>query len=151
MIGRLVQKADFERALATPVQSRSAHFAVHHVAARPTPSHLPANAALASELSTTPAPICPQPVDDSLTGHWIGCVVPKRHARRAVTRSLLKRQIRGVFSQHACRLPPGQWLVRLRQPFGTVKFVSASSTALRRAARDELDALLSRAAAAAAG
>ena len=151
MIGRLVQRADFERALATPVQSRSAHFAVHHVAAGPTPSLRPANAALVSELSTTPAPICPQPVDDPLTGHWIGCVVPKRHARRAVTRSLLKRQIRGVFSEHACRLPAGQWLVRLRQPFGTVKFVSASSAALRTAARDELDALLSRAAAAAAG
>jgi len=86
-------------------------------------------------------------VDDTLSGHWIGCVVPKRHARRAVTRSLLKRQIRGMFSQHAPRLPAGQWLVRLRQPFATAKFLSASSEALRRAASEELDALLTRAAA----
>ena len=150
MIGRLVLKADFERALATPAQSRSAHFAVHHVAAGPTPANRPASAAPVTELSTAPAPICPQTVDDPLSGHWIGCVVPKRHARRAVTRSLLKRQIRGVFSQHASRLPAGQWLVRLRQPFGAVKFVSASSAALRQAARDELEALLARAAAAAA-
>lgn len=145
MIGRLVQKADFERALATPARSRSAHFAVHHVAAGPTPPHRPTTAPVCSELSTTPAPICPQPVDDTLSGHWIGCVVPKRHARRAVTRSLLKRQIRGVFGQHAGHLPAGQWLVRLRQPFATAKFVSASSDALCRAAREEIGDLLARA------
>jgi ribonuclease P protein component len=148
MIGRLVQKADFERALATPVQSRSVHFAVHHVAAGPTPPHRPASAPVCSNLSTAPAPICPQAVDDTVCGHWIGCVVPKRHARRAVTRSLLKRQIRGVFGQHAGLLPAGQWLVRLRQPFAQAEFVSASSEALRRAARDELDGLLVRAGAA---
>jgi ribonuclease P protein component len=75
-------------------------------------------------------------------------VVPKRHARRAVTRSLLKRQIRGVFVEHASRLPAGQWLVRLRQPFAKADYVSASSEALRRAAREELDGLLVRAGAA---
>ena len=145
MIGRLVQKADIERALATPVRSRSAHFAVHHVAAGPTPPHRPASALVSTELSTAPAPVCPQPVDDILSGHWIGCLVPKRHARRAVTRSLLKRQIRGVFDRHTGRLPAGQWLVRLRQPFDKRTFVSASSDALRCAARDELEGLLSRA------
>ena len=145
MIGRLVQKADFERALATPARSRSAHFAVHHVAAGPTPPHRPTTAPVCIELSTAPAPICPQPVDDTLSGHWIGCVVPKRHARRAVTRSFLKRQIRGVFGQHAGHLPAGQWLVRLRQPFATANFVSASSDALCRAAREEIGDLLARA------
>ena len=71
--------------------------------------------------------------------------MPKRHARRAVTRSLLKRQIRGVFGQHAGHLPAGQWLVRLRQPFATANFVSASSDALCRAAREEIGDLLARA------
>ncbi len=71
--------------------------------------------------------------------------MPKRHARRSVTRSLLKRQIRGVFNQHVVQLPAGQWLVRLRQPFASAKFLSASSEVLRRAAREELDALLTRA------
>jgi ribonuclease P protein component len=145
MIGRLVQKADFERALATPARSRSAHFAVHHVAAGPIPTYQPAAAPDFIELSTAVAPVWPQPVDSSFCGHWIGCVVPKRHARRAVTRSLLKRQIRSVFVQHAKRLPAGQWLVRLRQPFSPVQFVSASSDALRLAARDELNGLLARA------
>ncbi len=145
MIGRLMQKADFERALASPVRSRSAHFAVHHVAAGPTPPYRPQSQRLCTELSTGAAPTFPQPVDDTLSGHWIGCVVPKRHARRSVTRSLLKRQIRGMFSQHVAHLPAGQWLVRLRQPFATAKFLSASSEALRLAAREELDGLLTRA------
>jgi ribonuclease P protein component len=151
MIGRLVQKADFERALATPVRSRSAHFAVHHVAAGPTPPPRPSPRSVQNNLSTAPAPVCPQPVDDTVLGQWIGCVVPKRHARRAVTRSLLKRQIRGAFEQHASQLPVGQWLVRLRQPFARAEFTSASSDALRRAARDELDGLLARAGAAGSG
>ena len=81
---------------------------------------------------------------DKMPGrHWIGAVVPKRHARRAVTRSLLKRQIRGAFERHAAALPLGQWLVRLRAPFAPRQFVSARSTALAEAARGELDLLLS--------
>jgi len=85
-------------------------------------------------------------VDDSPAGIWIGCVVPKRHARRAVSRSLLKRQIRGAFCRHAAALPVGMWLVRLRAPFAASEFVSARSAALATAARDELDRLLARAA-----
>lgn len=74
--------------------------------------------------------------------HWLGCVVPKRHARRAVTRSLLKRQVRAAFARHAGGLPGGLWLVRLRQPFPLADFPSAASTALAAAARTELDGLL---------
>lgn len=77
----------------------------------------------------------------------MGCVVPKRHARRSVTRSLLKRQIRSAMQRHAAALAPGQWLVRLRSPFAPALFVSASSTRLAEAARLELDQLLARAAA----
>jgi ribonuclease P protein component len=77
---------------------------------------------------------------------WLGCVVPKRHARRAVTRSLLKRQVRGAFAHHAGLLPAGLWLVRLRAPFATTEFVSARSTALAEAARSELHSLFGRAA-----
>ena len=71
--------------------------------------------------------------------------MPKRHARRAVTRNLLKRQIRASFVRHADRLPSGMWLVRLRAGFATGEFVSARSVALAQAARAELDGLLSRA------
>ena len=71
--------------------------------------------------------------------------MPKRHARRAVTRSLLKRQIRASFDRHAAGLPGGLWLERLRAGFAVTEFVSARSTALAQAARAELDGLLAKA------
>lgn len=144
MLGRLVLKADFERLLATRSRSRSAHFALHHVPSGAIAVSSPVQGPAPAELSTGPAPACPQPVDDSSPGLWIGCVVPKRHARRSVTRSLLKRQIRGAFARHAEQLPTGHWLVRLREGFPVARFVSAASPALAQAARDELDALLAR-------
>ncbi len=72
---------------------------------------------------------------------WLGAVVPKRHARRSVTRSLLKRQIRAAVDRQD-QLPGGLWVVRLRAPFDGKTFASAASNALRQAARDELDAVL---------
>jgi ribonuclease P protein component len=145
MPARLVNKADFERLLGARPWARSAHFAVHHVPSAPTPAPKPAHRAAAhavsTELSTAPAPVCPPPVDDLPTGHWLGYVVPKRHARRSVTRSLLKRQVRGAFERHASGLPGGLWLVRLRQPFVVSAFPSAASDALRQAARQELEGL----------
>ena len=142
MADRLVNKADFERLLSTRLWARSAHFAVHHVPASPQAPVWPARARVQTELSTSTAPTCPQPVDDLPTKLWLGCVVPKRHARRAVTRNLLKRQVRGAFQRHGDLLPRGLWLVRLRQPFPVAEFVSAHSQALLRAARLELDTLL---------
>jgi len=68
-------------------------------------------------------------------------VVPKRHARRAVTRSLLKRQVYAAGNRHAAALSFGLWIVRLRAPFDRDAFPSASSTVLRDVARNELDAL----------
>jgi ribonuclease P protein component len=149
MPARLVNKADFERLLGARPWARSAHFAVHHLPASPKVS-LPAarqraQGLMATELSTAPAPVCPPPVDDLPTARWLGCVVPKRHARRAVTRSLLKRQVHGAFGRHAETLPLGLWLVRLRQPFPVAGFPSARSEALRLAARNELDSLLTQA------
>lgn len=143
MIGCLNQKADFERLLASPAKSRSAHFAVHHVSDRPTPARRPDKRLDSPELSTAPAPLVPELVDKFPDDCWLGTVVPKRHARRAVTRSLLKRQIRAALRRHQACLAGGLWLVRLRQPFAAKQFPSAASPALREAARTELDALLS--------
>jgi ribonuclease P protein component len=72
-------------------------------------------------------------------------VIPKRHARRSVTRNLLRRQIRAVMTDQLAALPPGLWLVRLRTPFAKDQFVSAASDALRDAARSELQQLFQRA------
>ena len=112
---------------------------MHHLAASPS---LPQRRSPTGQddLSTVDAPIHPQPVDELPQGSWLGYVVPKRHARRAVTRVLLKRQIRQIFGE-AEGLPPGLWVVRLRAPFDVRQFPSASSDALRAAARAELLAL----------
>jgi ribonuclease P protein component len=91
-------------------------------------------------------------VDDSLAGDpgdgraWLGAVVPKRHARRAVTRSLIKRQIYAAADRYRDQLGPGLWIVRLRSPFDRAVFVSAASSALRADARAELESLLEAAA-----
>ena len=147
LVRHLVHKADFERVLQAPTRSRSTHFAIHHVSGKPTASIWHARPKEVLELSTALAPVCPPPVDDSPGGHWLGSVIPKRHARRSVTRSLLKRQVRSAMLRHAAQLPPGLWLVRLRAPFVTKLFPSAASTALRDAARAELEQLFTRAAA----
>ncbi len=73
-------------------------------------------------------------------GPWLGAVVPKRWARRAVTRNTLKRQIAAAAIDWP--LPPGAWVVRLRRAFAPSDYPSATSTALRRAARAELRELL---------
>jgi ribonuclease P protein component len=77
---------------------------------------------------------------------WLGAVVPKRHARRSVTRTLLKRQIRAVVASHASALAGGLWVVRLRAPFDRARFTSAASDELKRSAREELEGLIGSAA-----
>jgi ribonuclease P protein component len=67
--------------------------------------------------------------------------VPKRHARRAVTRSLLKRQIYAAAERHRANLAQGIWVVRLRAPFDRAQFPSAASIALTLCARGELESL----------
>ena len=73
---------------------------------------------------------------------WLGAVVPKRHARRSVTRTLLKRQIRAIVTSHADALAAGLWVVRLRAPFDRERFASAASDALNCAVRAELQQLI---------
>lgn len=76
---------------------------------------------------------------------WLGMVVPKRHAKRAVTRTLLKRQIKAAMDLQAPALP-GLWVVRLRAPFDRTVYVSAASKALSAVAREELTRVLQAAA-----
>ena len=152
MIGRIVRSADFERVLGRPSRLRSPHFAVHHLADRPSlpakPKHLRAApidlSTTQGELSTGDAQQFHKLVDEApLEGAWLGAIVPKRNAKRAVTRNLVKRQIRAAFASHSA-LPAGLWVVRLRAPIDRQKFVSAASDALRAAVREELSGLLGR-------
>ena len=156
MVECLERSADFERVLRTPTRARSLHFAAHHVGDSPSLPAQAAKAALAAKLSTTDLPSRTQPVDDSsattalqaplLVRRWFGAVVPKRHARRSVTRSLLKRQIRAALVRQGDALAPGLWVIRLRAPFEVAQFPSARSQALQAAARAELEHLLASAA-----
>lgn len=65
-------------------------------------------------------------------------MVPKRWAKRAVTRNAIKRQIYSVSPQFKNSLPAKAHLVRLRTAFDRTQFVSASSLALKAAVRAEL-------------
>lgn len=78
-------------------------------------------------------------------GLWLGLVVPKRFAKRAVTRNLIKRQVRAAMQQHSTHLPKGLWVVRLRAPFDRQQFLSPASDTLRHAAHAELAVLFDRA------
>jgi len=68
--------------------------------------------------------------------------VPKRHARRAVTRTLLKRQMRLSAQARAGRLAAGLWVIRLRAAYDRVSYRSAASAVLQRDVRSELDELM---------
>ena len=153
LLTRLTQSVDFERALKTRSRVTTLHFALHHLHGQPArgrPVRLAAGGA--ADLSTTPLTIAAPLVEDSSPsgalvmprGCWLGWVVPKRHAKRSVTRSLLKRQIRASAEGHAGQFSHGIWVVRLRAPFDRTRFVSAASDLLKRAARDELDHLFAK-------
>jgi ribonuclease P protein component len=121
----------------------------------------PVTASLSTDLSTSLPGVLVKVVDDSQVSgpetlvetpmragglvRWLGLVVPKRHARRAVTRTLVKRQMRNVAAACASQLEPGLWVVRQRSPFDPKQFPSAASDALKEAARAELRALFDRA------
>jgi ribonuclease P protein component len=154
MVGRLLRSTDFVRVLAVTPRARSAHFALHHLVARPGASDRVQKAAAKAKLSTGDAPSCPPAVDDPAAPGveasapdrcWLGTVVPKRHAKRAVTRNLIKRQMRALMADHAHALPPGLWVLRLKAPFDPRHFSSAASAPLRASARAELTTLFERA------
>jgi ribonuclease P protein component len=153
VIGRIVRSVDFERVLRCPPRARSAHFALHHLASVPTLPAKPVRKRESQELSTGEVPVLVTPVDDSAPKTsssgprvWLGLVIPKRHARRSVTRSLLKRRIRAAMAGSETLLANGLWVVRLRSPFDRSVFPAAASAALGDLAGEELAKLLRRAA-----
>jgi ribonuclease P protein component len=145
---RIDQAADFERVLRVAPCARSTQFALHHLSADPL------TRAERSKLSTGQAPTRLASVDDlpvvgvpaaAPAGLWWGAVVPKRHARRSVTRNLVKRQIRSAMAVHASALADGIWVVRLRAPLDPQRFRSAASATLCQHLGLELQRLLVRA------
>ena len=78
----------------------------------------------------------------------MGALTPKRWAKRAVTRNLIRRQIHAVSREFEKALTPTAYVVRLRAAFNPSSFVSASSDALKQTVREELKQLFSRVSAA---
>ncbi|CAN5536553.1 hypothetical protein BH11PSE7_BH11PSE7_11610 [soil metagenome] len=74
-------------------------------------------------------------------------MLPKRWAKRAVTRNAIKRQIYNVCDDLASSMPRAAHVVRLRSAFDRATFISATSVELKRAVRAELERLLQQAAA----
>ncbi len=75
----------------------------------------------------------------------IGALLPKRWAKRAVTRNAVRRQIFAVAQHFESRLAHFAYVVRLRRAVDRARFVSASSDSLKAALREELSALFAHA------
>jgi len=131
---RLKTRAQFQAVMAGKTISRTRHFALHQLRTSPAaPSKDPPPSPGQADLST----------DGELL---LGAVIPKRWARRAVTRNTIKRQIFAVAADFAALLPRTAHVVRLRSGFDRARFTSATSEQLRHAVRAELQALFSEAA-----
>lgn len=120
-VQRLQTATQFRSLLDAPRVSTSEHFTLHRRA----------------ELPGAPAPAAG-------TVAWIGAMVPKRWARRAVTRNLIRRQIYSLMQERSPHLLPAAYLVRQRAAFARDEFISAQSERLRKAVRSELTGLFAR-------
>lgn len=127
---RLKTRAQFQAVLAGSTLARTTHFALHG---------LPIAAAAYPPGSAHAPTLFP------VQAAWLGAMVPKRWAKRAVTRNAIKRQIYSVGVQSEPLLRPWAHVVRLRCSFDKAQFVSASSQALKQQVRAELLQLFARA------
>ena len=120
---RIRSRAQFQAAMVDRPVAKTPHFALHRAAL---------------EVPQAARPLFP--VADA----WLGVVLPKRWARRAVTRNAIRRQIYETARLLPAGLPQAAWVVRLRSEFSRKTFVSASSEPLKQAVRAELQELLGR-------
>jgi ribonuclease P protein component len=120
---RIQTRLQFQAVMAGAVVAKTPHFALHRLA--------------------LPGPDVPRPLFP-VSDTWLGVVLPKRWAKRAVTRNAIRRQIYEASRLVSDRLPQAALVVRLRAGFSREQFVSATSEALKRAVRAELTQLLGR-------
>jgi len=139
IVQRLKTRPQFQAALAGGTVSRTTHFALHRLSLVP-----PEDTSMAPTPSLGPAPSSEQALF-GLFDVWLGAMVPKRWARRAVTRNAIKRQIYNVSEHFGDRLPVAAHVVRLRTTFDRKQFISATSEPLKLAVREELLQLFERA------
>jgi len=131
---RALRAAGVRQLLAAPVKARTEHFVLHCL--------LPQ--LIVHELCTDGAPQSVRSVDNRTAAGpaGLGFVIPKRWARRAVTRNLIRRQMREAVRRHGhCIADGASVLLRQRGPLERSRDASAASKALRDGVRIELDAL----------
>ena len=124
VIHRLRSRQQFQAVMAIAPVAKTSHFALHRIG-----------------LSESDAGRLLFPVQ----APWLGVLLPKRWARRAVTRNAIRRQIYETARPLGVGMPVGAHVVRLRSEFSRKQFPSATSDALKRAVRAELEQLWSRA------
>jgi len=140
-VQRLKTRPQFQAVLAGGIVARTSHFALHRLTLGPAGAVAPAVDKMVDKLD---APRPAVPLFSHVDQTWLGAMVPKRWAKRAVTRNAIKRQIYTVSGAAEARLPRGAYVVRLKSGFDRKEFVSASSDALKLAVRQELHLLLDR-------
>lgn len=133
---RLQTRPQFQAALSGVVVAKTLHFALHRNSL-----YTPALNLRASK-ATQPAALFP------IKDVWLGAMVPKRWARRAVTRNAIKRQIYSVSADFQHLYQQAAFVVRLRRDFSRKEFASATSVQLLAAVRGELQSLFQAGAAA---
>lgn len=129
-VQRLKTRPQFQAALAGTMVAKTTHFALHRNALEARPATVPPEASAKA------------PALFGVQAMWIGAMVPKRWAKRAVTRNAIKRQIYAVSADFADQYPQAAFVVRLRRAFPRTEFVSAVSEPLRQAVRAEVQALM---------
>ena len=133
---RLKTRPQFQAALSGIIVAKTPHFALHR------------NSLDVMALSPRTGGATQQPALFPVMDTWLGAMVPKRWARRAVTRNAIKRQIYVVSADFQHLFQQAAFVVRLRRDFSRTKFVSATSVQLQTAVRGELQSLLQAGAAA---
>ena len=126
-VERLKQWSEFQAVMSAGTVARTPHFVLHQW-------QPPAKASTGSGFEETPTLF----VDGVL---MMGALTPKRWAKRAVTRNLIRRQVHAVAHELEKSLTPTAYVVRLRATFNPQKFVSASSDVLKQVVRQELKQL----------
>lgn len=136
VLQRLQTRAQFDAVLGHRALASTEHFALHRsdrLDASPEVAHQESHAAPAG------APFV------GLKQSAIGAMVPKKWARKAVTRNLIRRQIYSLAEHQLPHLPALAYVVRLRRSFSAQRFLAASSVPLKNEVRAQLVLLLAQA------
>lgn len=140
---KLKTRPQFQATMSAGTIARTPHFALHRMELAAEVTEMVVNP------KTGPGSTDPQALFGvgAVRGQaWLGAMVPKRWAKRSVTRHTIKRQIYAVATDYEAALLRASYVVRLRSGFDRQQFVSATSEQLSAAVRQELQQLFASAA-----